>query len=285
MAQTIADTVTACYLCGQPVDGSTSSGDHVIPRTLRGKGPPKIPGFDYGGVLPTHPECNNRFGDETHVRKALQLLGALHDSNTTLIRPAPGNLKGHVLALNEQALAGLGPRDFQFFGIYDARKDSVASFDDPAYYAGKPRSDIRKTVLCTVLSVLTKSAAALLVKRHLDDLPSKWNIVCVPYAGDVTKADFSSFFKETKPFAGDIQVLRKRFAAKSWTTVYVTSTLMVWFFFLMDDDCNLVKDIKERFPREECHQFEGESLMELVGHDWPTVGHSRSGAGMPRNSP
>ena len=147
MAQTIADTVTACYLCGQPVDGSTSSGDHVIPRTLRGKGPPKIPGFDYGGVLPTHPECNNRFGDETHVRKALQLLGALHDSNTTLIRPAPGNLKGHVLALNEQALAGLGPRDFQFFGIYDARKDSVASFDDPAYYAGN-RVLISKNVLC-----------------------------------------------------------------------------------------------------------------------------------------
>ena len=275
--------MTVCYLCGQLVDGSTSSEDHVILRTLRGKGPPKVRGFDYGGVLPTHPECNNRFGDETHVRKALQLLGALQDSNTTLVRPAPGNLNGLVLALNEEKLAGFGSRDFRFFGIHDAKKDSVASFDNPEYYADKPRSDFRKTVICTVLSVLTKSAAALLVSRHLDDLPSKWNIVCVPYAGDVTGADFSSFFGETKPFAEDIRVLRKRFAANSWTAIYATSTAMVWFFFLMDDDCNLVADIKERFPLEECVQFEGESLMELVGHDWPTVGHTRSRAGMPRS--
>ena len=218
-----------------------------------------------------------------HVRKALQLLGALHDSNTTLSRPAPGNLNGRVLALNEQNLTGFGPRDFRFFGIHDARKDSVASFDNPAYYADKPRSDIRKTVLCTVLSVLTKSAAALLVSRHLDDLPSKWNIICVPYAGDITKADFSSSFGETKPFAGDIRVSSKRFTAKSWRMIYATGTVMVWFFFLIDNDCNLVSDIKERFPLEECHQFEGESLMELVGHDWPTVGHARSRAGMPRS--
>ena len=86
MAQTMTEAAETCYLCGQPVDSSESSADHVIPRTLRGKGPPKVRGFDYGGVLPTYPECNNRFGDETHVRKALQLLGALYDSNTTLAR-------------------------------------------------------------------------------------------------------------------------------------------------------------------------------------------------------
>ena len=44
--------LTVCYHCNQLVDGSTSSKDHVIPQTLRGKGPPKVKGFDYGGVLP-----------------------------------------------------------------------------------------------------------------------------------------------------------------------------------------------------------------------------------------
>ena len=268
--------MTICYLCGQPVDDAVSSGDHVIPRTLLGKRPPKAKGFDYGGKLRTHPECNNRFRDETHFRKALQLLGALYNSNTTLVRPAPGNLNGRVLALNEENLPGFGPRDFQFFGFHDARNDTMASFDDPKYYADKPRADVRKTVLCTTLSVLAKSAAALLASRHLADLPSNWNIVCVPYAGDATGADLSSFFRETRPFATDIRVWTKRFEASSWVSIYATGTAMAWFFFLMDDDRNLVEGIRERFPREDCLQFQGRSLMELVGHEWPSVGQTRT---------
>ena len=268
--------MTDCYLCGQPVDDSASSGDHVIPRTLFGKGQPKVNGFDYGGKLRTHPECNNRFGDETHVRKALQLLGALHDCNTTLVRPAPGNPKGRVLALNEEKLPGFGPRDFCFFGIHDARVDSLGSFDDPEYYADKPRANVRRTVLCTILSVLAKSAAALLVGRDLADLPSNWNSVCVPYAGDATGADLTPFFGETRPFAPDIRVWSKRFEASSWVSIYATGAAMVWFFFLMDDDCTLVEKIRERFPREECFQFQGRSLMDMVGHDWPRVGKARN---------
>ena len=196
-----------CYLCGEPVDDDAGSGDHVIPRVLLGDRPPKVKGFDYGGRVRAHLECNNRFGDETHVRKALQLLGALHDSRTTLTRPAPGRVKGHVLALNEATLPGFSRRDFRFFGIYDARNDSMARFDDLEYYTGKPRADLRKTVLCTSLSVLAKSAVALLVSRHLAELPGNWDIVCIPYTGDATEADLSSFFGEAKPFAPDIRVL------------------------------------------------------------------------------
>ena len=274
--------MTICYLCDQPVDPAVGSGDHVIPRTLLGKRPPKTKGFDYGGRLRTHPECNNRFVDETHVRKALQLLGALQDSNTTRILPAPGNSNGRILALNEEKLPGFSPRDFRFFGIHDARNDATASFGDREYYADKPRADIRKTVLCTSLSVLAKSAAALLASRHLADLPNKWKIVCVPYAGDVTGADLSCFFGETKPFATDIRVWTKRFEASSWASIYAIDTVMVWFFFLMDDDSNVVEGIRERFRREECLQFQGKSLMDLVGHDWPRVGHTRTGMRTPR---
>ena len=41
-------------------------------------------------------------------------------------------------------------------------------------------------------------------------------IVCVPYAGDATEADLSSFFGGTKPFAPDIRVWTKKFEAGSW---------------------------------------------------------------------
>ena len=268
--------VATCYLCGQAVDGLVGSRDHVIPRAILGKRPPKVRGFDYGGVLPTHPECNNRFGDETYVRMALQLMGALHDSSVTLVQPAPGNQNGRVLALNEEKLTGFGPRDFRFFGIHDARNESMANLGDPGYYADKPPADIRKTVMCTTLSVLAKSAAALLVKRYLAEVPSKWDVVCVPYLGDSTGIDLSSFFEETKPFAEDIRVWTRSFEANSWILIYAANTVTVCFFFLMDDDCNLVVGIQERFPLEECLEFRGEVLMDLVGHDWPSTKHARS---------
>ena len=245
--------MSTCYLCGQPVDPSRSTGDHVIPRTLLGDRPPKVRGFDYGGKLQTHPECNNEFGDETHVRKALQLLGALHDSEAALARRAPGNPNARVLALNEEKLPGFAPRDFRFFGMYDARNDSISRLDDPEHYADKARADLRKTALCTTLSVLSKSAAAVLVSQHLADLPSNWNIVWVPYAGDITSVDLSSFFGETRPFAEDVQVWRKEFEAGSWLVLYATSSVMVWLFFLMDDDRKLVDAIRSRFPCEQCH--------------------------------
>ena len=264
--------MTVCYLCGEPVYDGAGSGDHVIPRTLLGDRPPKVKGFDYGGTVRAHLECNNRFGDETHVRKALQLLGALHDSRTTFTRAVPGRLKGHVLALNEAMLPGFGRRDLRFFGIYDARNDAMARFDDPEFYTGKPHADLRRTALCTSLSVLAKSAAALLVSRHLAELPGNWDIVCVPYAGDATEADLSAFFGETKPFAPDIRVWTKKFEAGAWTCIYVTGTAMAWFFFLMDEDRSLVEGIRERFPRESCLRFQGKSLMDLVGHDWPLEG-------------
>ena len=269
-------TLTACYLCGQRVDGMISSRDHVIPQTLRDKLPPKVRGFDYGGVLPTHPECNNRFDDETYVRKAMQILGALHDSNTTLARPAPGKQEGHVLVLNEEKLTEFSLRDFRFFGIHDARNDLMASFDNPEYYADKPSANFRKTVTCTTLSVLTKSAAALLVKRYLPDLPRKWNVVCILYAGDAKKADLSFLFRETKPFTKEIRVSAKKFEDSSWFVSYVTSTALVLSFFLMENDCHLVADIQNKFSDMECFRFESETLMDLDGHDWPSIGHARS---------
>ena len=264
--------MTVCYLCGQSVDASVSTGDHVIPRTLLGKQAPKAKGFDYGGRLRTHAECNNRFGDETYVRKALQLWGALHDSDATFQRPAPGNPNARVLALNEEKLPGFRPRDLRFFGIHDARNDSVASFDYPEFFAGKPRADLRKTMLCTALSVLAKSAAALLVRRYLAVVPSNWDIVCVPRMGDVTRVDLSSFFGETKPFASDIRVWAKEFEASSWLLLYATGTVMVWCFFLMDDDRNLVDEIRRRLPSDQCLQFQGRTLMDLVGYDWRPAG-------------
>ncbi len=246
-----------CYLCNKPIDGSTHSKDHVIPKALTGKGQPKHKDTDYANVLPTHAECNNQFGDETYVGKAFLLWEILRRPNSTPFRPASGNRNGLFLPLNEKMLPGFRPRDFQFFGIHDARNDPVTCFDVPEHYADKPGADLRKTIRCTVLSVLTKSAAALLVKRHLDRKPSEWNVICVPDAAGV-RAELSTLFGETKPFARDIQVTPRPFESNSWALTYSVDSVTVLLFFLMSGDYGLAGGIREQFdcltvPREFAH--------------------------------
>lgn len=176
-----------------------------------------------------------------------------------------------MLALNEVKLPGFRPRDFRFSGIHDARNDSPEGFDDPAYYVGKPRTDFRRTVVCTSLTVLAKSAAALLVSRHLAELPDSWDIVCVCGVGDAIGADLAPMFRETRTFAPDVRISAKRFERCSWVSVYVTGSATVCFFFLSDSDRKLVEGIRERFAGVPCLRFQASSLTSLVGNDWPAV--------------
>ena len=54
-------------------------------------------------------------------------------------------------------------------------------------------------------------------------------------------------------------------------SVYVTGAAVACFFFLSDGDRKLVEGIRERFPGVPCLRFQGASLMDLVGQDWPAV--------------
>ena len=78
-------------------------------------------------------------------------------------------------------------------------------------------------------------------------------------------------FGETRPFAPDVRVGTKTFGRCSWVSIYITGNAMACSFFLIDDDRKLVEGIRERFPGESCLRFQGTSLMDLVGHDWPAV--------------
>ncbi|MDP2821630.1 MAG: hypothetical protein Q8O52_02970 [Sulfuritalea sp.] len=74
--------VEICYLCGKEIaENDVNSDDHAVPRQMIARTQPKVKGFDYGGVVPTHEECNNEFGPETYCVKALKLIEVLHDSN------------------------------------------------------------------------------------------------------------------------------------------------------------------------------------------------------------
>ena len=64
-----------CYLCGLSISCQKSD-DHVIPKQLITRKQPKVKGFEYAGKLPSHAECNNRFGPEISF-----LISLLFDHN------------------------------------------------------------------------------------------------------------------------------------------------------------------------------------------------------------
>ncbi len=78
--------------------------------------------------------------------------------------------------------------------------------------------------------------------------------------------------------APNVRVWRKRSEGRSWVSVYVTGTAMACFFFLSDGNRKLVEGIRGRLPGVPCLRFQGTSLMDLVGHDWPAVETGGSGS-------
>lgn len=151
-----------CYLCSLPVD-QHSTRDHAVPKQLISRAQPKAKGFDYGGVLPTHPECNNRFGPETYCTKALKLIEVLHNPKCVLKLPHKNDPSIRMMALNYECLKGFTKRDLDFFKFIDVRDKTVAEFSNPSFFSGKPKALPLRYALFVALAVLTKSAAALLV--------------------------------------------------------------------------------------------------------------------------
>ena len=74
-----------CYLCSTPILNKPS-GDHAVPLSLIERSQPKMKGYDYAGLVPTHANCNNRFGPETYTAKALDLLVVWGDPEAFLVR-------------------------------------------------------------------------------------------------------------------------------------------------------------------------------------------------------
>jgi hypothetical protein len=79
-----------------------------------------------------------------------------------------------MMAINSDCLNEFTQRDLTFFKFIDVRKNSIADFSTSAFFSGKPKTNPMRDALFTSLAVLTKSAAALLVARHLCKIPPRW---------------------------------------------------------------------------------------------------------------
>jgi hypothetical protein len=261
-----------CYLCGLPITASqVRIDDHVIPATLITRAQPKAKGFDYGGYLPTHEHCNNRFGNETYAAKALDLLSVLHAPNTG----GPLQHRTHagisILPLDASRLSHFTERDRRFFKLIDARQVDVATLSDPDFYSNHTKTNPTRDALIVSLSVLAKSAAALLVKRHLGSVPSFWRIYAQAYIGDLTTLDFSELLGTHKPFDTELQVWVVELPSNNWHVIYAAKDTLVFFTFVFGDRARALRELIAAHSNAETLKFLGTSINELLVSGWHKV--------------
>lgn len=256
-----------CYLCGEEITSEhVNSADHAVPRQLIARKQPKAKGFDYGGSLPTHEPCNNRFGPENYCIKALRLITVLSDPQCVWEFG-----QNRAMGINADCLKEFTEQDLEFFKIIDVRKNSVHDLTMPRFFEGKPRTNIRKEALFVALAVLTKSAAALLVSRYLHEVPSHWRVLAMPYSGATEAADFDEFLGNTKPFDVGVKVWLKPFNSGDWFALYRAYGALVFSLFRFSHDDTIWNGMLDRFQRAQRLSFEGARLNDLINYHWQQV--------------
>jgi hypothetical protein len=266
-----SEMAQACYLCGLPIGATPASDDHAVPKLLIARKQPKVKGFDYGGVLPTHPECNNQFGPEVYCAKALELIAVLHDSDCISTYRHKDEPSIVVMTLKCECLSDFTRRDLEFFKFIDMRDEDISKISDRSFFSGKAKANPWRDALSIALAVLTKSAAALLVSRFLRALPPRWRVLSIPYTGATEAYDVDSLLGNTKPFDIGVKVWIRPFDADNWFVLYRAHNLLVFFLFTFSENDAIWNGMIERFPEVGRLSFSGNRLTELIDYQWQIV--------------
>lgn len=256
-----------CYLCGLPIDAAPATGDHVVPKLLIARKQPKVKGFDYGGVLPAHPECNNHFGPEGYCAKALELMAILHDTSCWSADPSI-----EVLTIKSECLKTFTRRDLEFFKFIDMRGRDSSEISSPSFFSDKTKTNPTQNALFIALAVLTKSAGALLISRHLRGLPPRWRVLAIPYSGATEADDFDidALIGGTKPFDIGVKVWIHPSEEGNWSVIYRAHNLLVFFLFTFTESGAEWGVMVERFTGRGL-SFSGNRLTELIDYTWQKV--------------
>ena len=264
-----------CYLCGKEIIEGMASKDHVVPKQFINRKQPKIKGFDYTGVLPTHEKCNNKFGAERMCQKSLQLIGALYNPECFLIRQHKDNPEIKIMAFNSDYLPGFTKSDLEFFKFIDMRNTPIKELSDTEFYKDKTKTDLCKQALNIALSVLVKSAAAVLVKRFDISPKTWWRILCIPYHGASPTLDFDDLLGDTKPFEIGVKLwVIEPFKNNDFFTIYKNQVTLVYIFFWFSGKIAIIEEIKRIFNEAEHLYFEGSRLIDLSEYDWAKISTS-----------
>lgn len=258
-----------CYLCSKNIEeNQKESSDHVVPRLFIDREQPKEKGFDYGGFIYTHETCNNTFGSEDYCRKALKILSKLYDPDCITIFPHPEYSSIKIMALNSDCFEEFSEKELYFFKIRDVRENSDAEIKDLNFIQESPPTNIGKRVLYTALAVITKSAAALLIKRHYRKIPSSWYVSVIPYHGDTSNLFFDEIFVDAKLFDKDVKIYIKYIGGGVHLVTFLSYGLMLYMFFHQSENRDNLRQISLKFAEGEHYYFKGGCINELLNYQW-----------------
>lgn len=262
-----------CYLCGKPIEDTTSD-DHVVPKQFIKRKQPKVKGYEYAGVLPTHFQCNNKFGgkaakSEVICQKALKLLQVILDENSYLLKERVAKPNDRIMAINSEYLTAFTKEDLEFFDFIDVREISDYSKWTSHEFLSqfKPSQTFQKSINIA-LSVLAKSAAAVLVSRCGFWPNRAWEIIAIPYSLKDPNVDLDELFGKVRPFEIGVKLWTKKWNEDDWLAAYKAEEFLVVFNFLNSRDSLMHSQIKRQFNGGSILGFKSKKLMDLIGHDW-----------------
>jgi hypothetical protein len=263
-----------CYLCSGPIDNSEDiSEDHVIPHQFIKRNQPKAKGFEYGGKLPTHKTCNHHFGSEVAkaeviCQKALAMLRVLHDPKCVSVTRHKSDPSIPILVIHPDCLNDFTQPEKAFFGLIETSDRAPEAWQSPSFFTDKQKVNVFARARSVVLTVLAKSAAAILIKRRHITLSSAWRILAVPYFVGDTDIDLNEIFGLTKPFEIGVQAWIDQHSNGDWMVVYKAQGLLVIFHFALTRDDTTFQISKLLFPKDKQYVFEADKLIDLIGYDW-----------------
>jgi SEC-C motif len=261
-------SATMCYICGNAIGpGEASTDDHRVQRLLLEGAQPRRRGFDYGGVAPTHAECNNEFRDEVNAAAALRIMRALSQPNATIFGVHPDDPTLPVQALNSEIFGAFTDAELAHFKIGNATTSDT--LPTPAEIRKGTKSNLLKQTVPIALSVLVKSSTALLVDRH--GLPASaprtiWATAWQPDPGFVQTLREDGY----KPFHEE--VFWKVNAEKDVIEVrYYAHGILVYFWFMQHPTLAQQQRLIAALPQVDHWVFEGSSLRELETRPWKLI--------------
>jgi len=254
-----------CYLCGEEIINETPTGDHVISRQFITREQPKVKGFDYGGKLPTHRDCNTRFGPEKMGSKALQILGAYKNQ----IYTSSQDPTIAIQPFRKEELSSFSKEDFEFFGLIDTTNYNYKDWaQNLEFFKDKKKIIPLEKPLNIAISVLVKNAGALLVKRFKVSPQSYWNVLCIPHQTP-NSLDLDSIFGNTQPFEIGVKVWIKKFDNNAdYIACYKNQKVALIIIFSLSQDEKYSKYCIATFQNAEKLLFKSQRLMDLVNYNW-----------------
>ncbi|MBI3365096.1 MAG: hypothetical protein HY033_09340 [Ignavibacteriae bacterium] len=253
------------YLCGLPLGTRKVNQDHIFQDQFRKRKQPKIKGFEYGGFLWVHEECNNKFGGagqgpESICKKALRLLEVLY-SNGAIV-----NTDTKILGINSSLLQGFTKQDLNFFKIIDGRKVPNEELTASKYLADKQMANPFQVPSSIALSTLAKSAAGFLVKKYGFPPQGRWRILASHWHGEDEDFDFDHLFGNQKPLEVGIKLWVKPMG-DNWIVAYKFNRFLACFCF-ESVASDLFRQVKGISRNTDWMFFDSDKLIDLVGYDW-----------------